>query len=596
MRFLFLSSPTEILMMGGIALCVLLLASQTASARAQDEFDEIRDILKTLALQIKSQHVDAENRVRTAGHSGLKNIRSVLAGRRPLEEESVTAKVSVANMHNHANNIRTVGLGELVAVLNGVEFQTRHNDFRLKMKSTTTTGFAAEPVEIPYPSVPPEVLAQPTVEAQVTEMREWIRAFYEQKTSIRNYVGYFPAVICYLEGAWFYSNLSDIVEGSFSDRHQLEARSWRELRGQADFCAKTGHKNEGENVATMPHTIVGVGEDGKPIQAQWNYRILCHPISYNVPTNRFVLADDLKARAKNPWPVKRTLAGIATTRAARFKLKLFNNITDDPADFREENTYDKFMRPVFGFNNFGSTTDGVYGSVKSFADGGSGTLNPYRYHSKYRTDKKGANGLDIIGKGHNDPYLYFAMTNDESVVEQEMTTCNKLGNNCQTWKQRWSYAIPLEITYLTPLQSWNPHNLAYHGESGTTEGDIAVAPINGTKRDGSSALPLNGTNSKNYYRTPQQFFTGIPTGDEANTSSNSVHVLDANGTVRQVWPSGIHIHLPSIDTIDGTIRTRYPIFPIHSEGSDVWKEVDALKAVVLEGNKHGDLKYITTAV
>ncbi len=588
-------------MMRAVSLCVLLLASQTASARAQcvveslqNDVAEIREILKTLALQIKNHQVDDENSLRTAGQSGLKNIRSVLAGRRPFQEESFTGRTSIAHIHNHANNIRTVGLGELAVVMNGIEFQTRHNDFRLNMKSTTTTGFAAEPVEIPFPDVPQAVLDQPTVEAQVTEMREWFRAFYEQKTSIRDYKDYFPAVICYLEGAYFYSNLTDIVEGFHSDRHHLEARSWRELRDQADFCSKTGHKNEAENVATMRNIIVGVDEDGKPIQAQWNYRILCHPISYNVPTNRFVLVDDLRARAKRTWSVYRTLAGIATTRAARYKLKLFNNATDDPADLREESTTDKFMRQVYGYNNFGGKTDDVYDSVKSFAYDGSSTLNAYKYHSKYRSDKKGANGLDIIGKGHNDPHLYFAMTNDESVVEQEMTTCNKLGNNCQTWKQRWSYAIPLEITYLTPLQSWNPYNLTYHGEAGTTEGDIAVAPINGTKRDGSSAFPLNGTNSKNYYRTPQQFFTGIPTGDDADTSSNSVHVLDANGIVRQVWPSGIHIHLPSIDTIDGIIRTRYPIFPIHSEGSDVWKEVDALKAVVLDPAKHGDLVHNST--
>ncbi len=453
MRFLFLSFPTEILMRSGVALCVLLLASQTASARAQcvveslqNEVAEIREILKTLALQIKSQQVDDENSLRTAGQSGLKLIRSVLTGSRPFEEESFTGRVSVANMHNHANNIRTVGLGELVVVLNGVEFQTRHNDFRLYMKSTTTTGFAADPIEIPFPSVPPEVLALPTVEAQITEMREWFRAFAEQKTSIRDYKPYFPAVLCYLEGAWFYSNLSDIVEGFHSDRHQLEGRSWRELRDKADFCSKTGHKNEGENLATMRNIIVGVGEDGKPIQAQWNYRILCHPLNYNVPTNRFVLVDDLKARAKNPWPNKRTLDGFATTRAARYKLKLFNNATDDPADLREENTMDKFMRQVWGYNNFGGKTDDVYDSVKSFAYDGSGTLNAYKYHSKYRSDKKGANGLDIIGKGHSDPYCYFAMTNDERVVEQEMTTCNNFGNNCQTWKQRWSYAIPLEIT------------------------------------------------------------------------------------------------------------------------------------------------------
>ena len=37
----------------------------------------------------------------------------------------------MAAMHDHANNIRTIGMGEFVGVLNGVEFRTRHNDYRL---------------------------------------------------------------------------------------------------------------------------------------------------------------------------------------------------------------------------------------------------------------------------------------------------------------------------------------------------------------------------------------------------------------------------------------------------------------------------------
>ena len=41
----------------------------------------------------------------------------------------------MASIHDHANNIRTVGMGEFVAVLNGVEFRTRHNDYRLYMPS-----------------------------------------------------------------------------------------------------------------------------------------------------------------------------------------------------------------------------------------------------------------------------------------------------------------------------------------------------------------------------------------------------------------------------------------------------------------------------
>ena len=59
-------------------------------------------------------------------------------------------------IHNHANNERTIGLGEIEAVLNGVQFRTRHNDYRLKMPHRTSKQFhAAE--NVPFPEVPPSV-------------------------------------------------------------------------------------------------------------------------------------------------------------------------------------------------------------------------------------------------------------------------------------------------------------------------------------------------------------------------------------------------------------------------------------------------------
>ena len=69
-------------------------------------------------------------------------------------------------MHNHDNNIRTIGMGEFIAVLNGVEFRTRHNDYRLKMPSTTSHAYH-ETEDIPFPEVPPEVLQHTEVQDQV---------------------------------------------------------------------------------------------------------------------------------------------------------------------------------------------------------------------------------------------------------------------------------------------------------------------------------------------------------------------------------------------------------------------------------------------
>ena len=69
---------------------------------------------------------------------------------------------------------RTVGMGELNMVLNGIEFKTRHNDYRLRMPARHSHTYNAME-NIQYPPVPPAVLNKKTVHEQILEMREWFR-------------------------------------------------------------------------------------------------------------------------------------------------------------------------------------------------------------------------------------------------------------------------------------------------------------------------------------------------------------------------------------------------------------------------------------
>ena len=69
---------------------------------------------------------------------------------------------------------RTVGMGELNVVLNGIEFRTRHNDYRLRMPSKTKKDYNLMEY-IDFPPVPPAVMNKKTVHEQVLEMREWFR-------------------------------------------------------------------------------------------------------------------------------------------------------------------------------------------------------------------------------------------------------------------------------------------------------------------------------------------------------------------------------------------------------------------------------------
>lgn len=52
------------------------------------------------------------------------------------------------------------------------------------------------------------------------------------------------------------------------------------------YSVWSGKKDIGENLATLPTMVYGVNEDGSAKVAQWNYKILTHPITKEIPLNR----------------------------------------------------------------------------------------------------------------------------------------------------------------------------------------------------------------------------------------------------------------------------------------------------------------------
>ena len=173
---------------------------------------------------------------------------------------------SIAAIHEHANNIRTVGMGEFIGVMNGVEFRTRHNDYRLKQPHPNSTKYH-ETSDIEFPEVPPAVLEKTTVGEQIDELRLWFKAFKDQDYTVRDYRDYFRPVLCYLEGAWTLPGTS--IEESFeSDRHFLEASSWFDLQEKIRFTSYTGRKHREENFAYLPTTIIDIINGTIPVFAQ----------------------------------------------------------------------------------------------------------------------------------------------------------------------------------------------------------------------------------------------------------------------------------------------------------------------------------------
>ena len=173
-------------------------------SEGDDRLGAIEENLKMVTRQMMLQQFAAEESTRSNGYSGIKQTRTDRGGLKSYFSSSVTGR-SMMRIHDHANNIRTVGMGEFIAIMNGVEFRTRHNDYRLKQAHSTDTKIHATE-DIPFPDVPEAVLNAGDVDAQIEEMRKWFKAWKDSDDSVRDYKKHFKPVMCYLEGAWMRSS------------------------------------------------------------------------------------------------------------------------------------------------------------------------------------------------------------------------------------------------------------------------------------------------------------------------------------------------------------------------------------------------------
>ena len=493
--------------------------------------DEIKQTVTGLTRQVMLQQLFVEERIRSDGASGIKMVRGYSGGTDPylLATESGN---SINSIHEHSNYDRTVGMGEVVAVLNGVEFRTRHNDFRMVMPSTKNKNYNAVE-DVPFPEVPPSVKNKHTVAEQVTEMQEYFRAFAEQDTKIRDYNPYFKPVMCYMEGGWT-TDTRTLNEPFQSDRHFLDASSWFDLQEKVRYTSASGGKSQFENYSYLPTTIVNVTANGEPIYAQWNYRIVCHPIKTALSLRDLQLKDDLGARMY----MSKNMTEFAHYKAARFSIAPGRSRDYDRDSLSGHFTKQKYlhgkldqiMYEIPGKDNYmGHHTDNTFGYTKMRVDTRNlTTLDTSRYHRHFKVSKKGAMGLQVRNRGFSDPYLFVAQTNSPRIAEMSINDCrNEAGKHiCEFFNARHTYAIPLEIIWLTPLSTWNPYNLHYTNDN--------KVPVAGGRDGGSTAAKaFNGTSRATYYYTPVEFYHGGEgERDPADTAKDSVGVLDPHGEVR----------------------------------------------------------------
>eukprot|EP00484_Ammonia_sp_Unknown_P013073 CAMPEP_0197078964 /NCGR_PEP_ID=MMETSP1384-20130603/213379_1 /TAXON_ID=29189 /ORGANISM="Ammonia sp." /LENGTH=1120 /DNA_ID=CAMNT_0042517833 /DNA_START=6 /DNA_END=3369 /DNA_ORIENTATION=- len=542
--------------------------------------EEMNAAIGHISRQLILQQFNAEQRVRSEGDSGLTNVRGQYDGEAAYDDGTYT-NGATASIHNHADNIIVVGIGEIAAVLNGVEFQTRHNDYNLNQPSTTDSSYGAtEPIA--YPEVPAEVSSLSTIAEQVEEMQEWFRAFATQNKSHRNYTDYFKPILCYLEGAWIVSD--DTLEEPFdSDRHVIEAKTWKSLHDKIRWMMNSGRKSSLENLAHLPSAIRSLVNDTFPIVSNWEYRVLCAPLNNDIPTSRFRVSDDLHVQLLGS-PLTRE--ELYYDRRARFELNLYYD-EDNPNDEnppwdagrKRYNFMDHLMEQIPGKDNYGcnitdempDNTDRVIHYVTDK------TLNACYYSRFYKLSGADAMGSTSHRRGWRDRNLFAAKTTQEivSAVEFDFEVQYEDGSVEYTpTVSRWSYSVPLEIIYQTPLSNWNPHGIEF-----VDRGDFDYSRRGSC---GSTSTAFNGWTTNNAYFTPAEFYEGLTSASSADTAEDNVCALDQNGVAQPVYASGHYITFPSIGGGVGKVRQRYPIFPIHEAGTAAFKEVKALAAVLLD--------------
>lgn len=626
----------------------------------------LRSTVTVLSNQLMLAQTQAEERVRSQGSSGLVSVRRFMGGHAAWADQAFAGR-GFAAMHNHGDFMDTLGMGEIEVVMNGVDFRTRHNDFRLLTPAASREYGAVEPVAMP--DVPQAVLDIqkhcPTrdgcVPEQVREMQAWFEAWKNQDAGERDYTKHFQPVLCYLEGAWVVdADVSDI-QGA-SDRHSIEAGSYHDLRQKTRYMANSGRKNTRENLAQLPSAVRGVDADGKVTVANFEYAIKCEKLAGDVPLNRFRVAQDLQTMlaagrgGSGGRPLTR--AELAATRRARFELHPALNANgnldlDDDAAWgydlhtsrRQYEYIDTLMEQVWGKDNRGAELEDVLEGQASRhhqrtfvnADGEeeAEVLNVAKYSRFYKNADKDAMGFQERRRGFNDRYLWAARTTQEKVsaVEAAFGKDAHDDKNKLAQAQRWSYALPLEIVYTTPLTKWNPYNITDHTEAfheafaaqpaccrehwhakdrrGACPKDsreykekaciIArdrVLSFEKTVTQGGRtgrkdpktgecdpATAFDGAKRSAFRRTPASFFSGGEgekgDADPADTSGAGTCVLDDQGRARLVRASGHNIFTNQIGGGVGALRQRWPIVPLHAAGGSEWKETKALAALTL---------------
>merc|ERR1719440_476672 len=416
--------------------------------------------------------------------------------------------------------------------------------------------------KLEWPGVPPSVeraREDGGVEAEISEMREYFRAFVEQDEEIRDYKKYFPSQLCYMEGWLEYDRPGGKLDDPFlSERHELEVNTWHDLMDTVRARMMAGEKSELENAAYLPQLVVDITESGNPVRANFAYSIKCHQLEdkkgkpLSVPFERMRKTRDLHTEDSG-WSFdsksdRRSLFELDPTCDAAFKQDGNPPFTRTKAQAKickgnknseiQPSYIDMLMSQIPGKDMYGAE---ILDDRKADPRNSTEPLNNAYYNRVFRSLAKDANNELIHMRGFHDGSLWVAES-----THPDMVAFNEKGAKAGHQKKgkgtagttrgdrRFSWAIPFELIYLSPLKNWNPYKFKIFGD------DEAKKEQKGNGCRGKSGLSkaeqkkcaFNGISKNKYWATPKALWTkdlDPAAVDSADTSGSSMLVLDGDG-------------------------------------------------------------------
>jgi len=534
-------------------------------------------------LWIAMERFESEAQIRRGyGQSGIRLLRHYGDGGDAAWHRPSAVNFAALGAHNHPNYPLMCGMPEISAVVNGYEVNTRHIDYRI-VRGLEGGGYL-EVEDATPPAPPPSVLAKATPEAQMAEMAEYLRAYARHDASIRPYREHFDIWLSVLE-VWLEELAGDALADTFpSFRHQLSRGSHRRMANDYTAMLGTGIKPRFENNDLKPTVVRVMRPDGQPQFAVLRYRVSAIRLGTyaDYPAHRMTeQVDD---------PATRQRFGVsdaAILRDRRGRFRVVHGLQDRGlARRREPGLLDEIMGRMPGLDGPGALIEESYSDTRP--NGGDytrhlmdwrvqGRLNGAFYKRFYGYLKTGASGRKQYRFGFNDPMLFRAAT-----TREEVTALPGLGGG-----HRMSWAIPLELVVASPLGAWNPYEVPIREEIPGGSGETHQAAHPHAARD------------RYWYLTPTDLFRAGARGDPADTDQ-SAWMTCGDGRARLMRGAGVYLFTPRLANApaEPPARMRWPIAPVHHEGSFEFGHIEARRREMLEAvaaNAHEILKMKHTA-